>query len=65
MKSYLVQIALPLFKLYFLDTLAPQHESTLEDLKKEALYISQDWLRELQEIAEGRNKLCYKLWFES
>ena len=36
-----------------LDTLNIQQESSLEEMQKQALYISQEVLRGLQEIGEG------------
>ena len=36
-----------------LDTHAAQQESSLEEMQKQALYISQDVIRGRQEIAEG------------
>ena len=41
-----------------LDTATIPHESSLEEMQKQALYISQNVLRGLQEIGEG----TYNQW---
>ena len=45
--------------MFFSDTLTVQQESSLEEMQKQALYISQDIITVLQEIGEGSSTyLC-------